>query len=90
MNEICLTNWHQFTKVADDLDVGPPGKLAYAFRGHSVASWALQPPLLRHLSRLRLNEQQALQLEAEAAAEFQAQAHHHYPSKYLHYHYRHN
>ena len=77
MNELCLKDWYQFLQVADHLDVGPTGMQTYGFRGQSLASWGLQPSLLRHLNRLGLNEQQALQLEARAVAEFQAQAHHH-------------
>lgn len=70
-----INSWRKFVEVADQLDVGPPGKLAYAYRGQPNAGWGLEPTLLRHLKRLKMTEEESLHLEASALSEFRSQAH---------------
>ena len=76
MNELEINSWQQFVKIAEALDVGDPGTVAYAFRGHSIAEWALQPSLLRKLGQ-EISEERALEVERKALEEFQSQAHLH-------------
>ena len=77
INEIRLQSWHHFVNFANLLDVGSVVKLNYVFRGHSNASWRLQPSLLRRLHSPLATDQQVLELEEYALAEFRSQVHRH-------------
>ncbi len=79
MQEMNVTSWEQFVGVAERLDVGSPGKITYAYRGQSDASWGLVPSLVRKCQRFGVDEKQALRLEEFALTEFRSQAHLHVP-----------
>ncbi len=80
MQELEVTSWEQFVQVAERLYVGSPGKMTYAYRGQSNASWGLVPSLVRKCQRFGVDEEQALRIEKVALAEFRSQAHLHVPS----------
>ncbi len=79
MNDITLSSWDDFTVAVNHLDLAPPGKIVYLYRGQANKDWTLKPSLLRHLIRLEASEEEALQIEAISVDEFISQAHLHLP-----------
>jgi len=72
-----IKNWGDFIDIADKLlDVGPPTKTHYLFRGQSDASWNLTPSFHRDAKPSKLSAKQLLEIEKAALTEFRAQAHH--------------
>ena len=71
-----IKSWGEFIGIADTLlDVGPPTKPHYLFRGQSDATWDLTPSLHRAAKPSKFNARQLLEIEKAALKEFKAQAH---------------
>lgn len=77
MEEARLENWTRFTLLAEGTDVGSPLKPNYVFRGQPDSKYGLQPSLLRHLKRLNVHEERAIEIEKLALEEFRGQVHLH-------------
>jgi hypothetical protein len=74
MESACISSWEEFSKIAEQTDVGGFDSPCYAFRGQSDAAWGLQPSLLRCLGA-HMPPKDALELEKAAVAQFKSRAH---------------
>ena len=71
-----VTNWREFSRIADALTVDLGSDKAYLFRGQPDPSWTLKPSLQRCLPE-DISADDAIRIETEATNEFQSQAHLH-------------
>jgi FRG domain len=66
-----IKSWGDFIDIADTLlDVGPPTKTHYLFRGQSDATWDLTPSFHRDAKPSKLSARQLLEIEKAALKEF--------------------